>query len=125
VRNFPSSLDGVVGVLSVSGTAAAGGALPPARPEDLRLCVFISGAGSSDPDAVGLDEDIRLLVNDYVRRARTSTTQPKTPAPASQGHGDVHIALHGLNLTAEQASELRQLISDLIAKRAASGGATP
>jgi hypothetical protein len=124
VRDFPSSLDGTVGVRSVLGTAA-GGAFEPATARDLRLCVFISGAGSSDPDAVGLDEDIRLLVNDYVRRAPASTTQPKTPAPASQVQGDVHIALHGLNLTAEQASELRQLISDLIAKRAAGGGATP
>jgi len=126
VRYFPSSLDVTVGVRSVLGTAAGGALAPaPATARDLRLCVFISGAGSSDPDAVGLDEDIRLLVNDYVRRAPASTTQPKKPAPASQGPGDVHIALHGLNLTAEQASELRQLISDLIAKRAASGGATP
>lgn len=124
MRNFPSSLDGTVGVLSVSGTAA-GGAVAPATADDIQLCVFISGAGASDPDAMGLDEDIRLLVNDFVRRARSGGVQGRAKAPASQGHGDAQLALHGLNLSAEETNELRHLIFELIRKRAAGGGATP
>jgi hypothetical protein len=74
---------------------------------------------------MGLDEDVRLLVNDYVRRARSGTVQARTAAPPSQAQGDAHIALHGLNLTEEHTTELRHLISELIEKRAARDGATP
>jgi len=123
VPDFPSPPDGTVGP-SVVRTAAVGPSAP-ATAEDIQLRVFISGAGSSDPDAVGLDEDIRLLVNAFVRGARSGAGQVRAAAPASQGHGDVQIALHGLNLKPEEANELRQLISELVAKRAAGDGGAP
>ena len=120
---FRSSLDGMVGP-SVLGSAA-GGAVAPATAQDIQLRVFISGAGASDPDAMGLDEDIRLLVNDFMRRVRSGAPRTTPAAPASHPQGDSQIALHGLNLTAEEANELRHLISELVRKRAAGGGATP
>jgi hypothetical protein len=124
VPDFPFPLDGMVGRppgLTISAPAAA----TPPTANDLQTRVFISGAGASDPNAMGLDEDVRMLVDAFVLRARSGAGQASAAAPASHGHGGVRIALHGLNLTADQQNELRRLILELVAKRAAGDGAAP
>jgi hypothetical protein len=130
VPDFRSPLDGMVGG-PAGPRRATPGATPPSPPtaDDLRMHVFISGAGASDPRTVGLDEDIRLLVEAFMRRPQSGDPKAHPAAPAAHAHGDMeivpNIALHGLNLAPEQANQLRHLIGELVRKRSADQEAAP
>jgi hypothetical protein len=90
-------------------------------PEVLRVEVFVDGV--SDADAMGLADDVRLLLDAFVRdpvsveRERSAAA----PAPDADPDGDVEIALHGLNLAPEDERVLHRLIRGLVAERRASG----
>ena len=116
-KAFP--LDGRVGRFSDLEEIAA-----PATANDSRLRVFVSGDGVSDPGAMGLDEDLRLLVQAFIQGSRSSDRKTTPATSASDAHGDIEIALHGLNLAAEEECELHQLIRELVRGRVASKEAT-
>jgi hypothetical protein len=123
MADFPSDkaipLDGMVGSFSDLEETAA-----PATANDSRIRVFVSGDGVSDPGVMGLDEDLRLLVQAFIQGSRSSDRQTTPATLASDVHGDIEIALHGLNLAPEEEGELHHLIRELVRKRVASKEAT-
>jgi hypothetical protein len=90
-------------------------------PEVLRVEVFVDGV--SDADAMGLADDVRLLIDAFVRDpasvVRKRSAAP--PAPDADPDGDLGIALHGLNLGPEDERVLHRLIRGLVAERRAPG----
>jgi hypothetical protein len=123
VPDFPTDkgirLDGTVGRLSDRGETAA------FETADIsQIQVFVSGAGVSDPRAMGLEEDLRLLVQAFIRGSRSCDRETATDALASDVHADIKIALHGLTLAPEEEHQLHHLIRELVRKRAAGKGAT-
>ena len=107
-------LDGRVGRCSELEETAA-----PATTSDSRIRVFVSGDGVSDPGVMGLDEDLRLLVQSFIQCSRSSDRQTTPAVSASDAHGDIEIAVHGLNLAPEEVDELHHLIRELVRKRMA------
>jgi hypothetical protein len=91
-------------------------------PEVLRVEVFVDGV--SDADAMGLADDVRLLLDAFVRDPASVERERSAaaPAPDADPDGDVEIALHGLNLAPEDERVLHRLIRGLVAERRASGG---
>jgi hypothetical protein len=91
-------------------------------PAVFRLAVFVKG--DSDADTTGLADDVRLLLDAFVRdpaaveRGRSAAA----PAPDADPDEDVGIALHGLNLGPEYERALHRLIRGLVAERRAPGG---
>jgi hypothetical protein len=111
-------LDGMVGGMTnydVTSTSA--------MTDTSRIRVFVSGAGVSEPGAMGLDEDLRLLVQAFIRGSHCSDEGMAAETSASSAGEDIKIALHGLNLAPEQERELKQLIRELVRKRVANKGA--
>ena len=91
-------------------------------PAVFRLAVFVKG--DSDADTMGLAEDVRLLIDAFVRDP-ASVEQERSaaaPAPDVDRDEDVNIALHGLNLGPEDERVLHRLIRGLVAERRAPGG---
>jgi len=90
-------------------------------PEVLRVEVVVDGV--SEADAMGLADDVRLLIDAFVRdpalveRERSAAA----PAPDADPDRDVGIALHGLNLGPEDERMLHSLIRGLVAERRAPG----
>jgi len=84
-----------------------------------RIRVFVSGDGVSEPGAMGLDEDLRLLVQAFIRGSRCSARGMAGETSAFSAEEDVKIALHGLNLTPENERELHHLIRQMVSERVA------
>jgi hypothetical protein len=111
-------LDAIVGGLETTRKAVP----IPEDPQVLRVEVFVQGV--SDADAMGLADDVRLLVDAFVRdprsveRERSSAAQGREADPGE----DVQIALHGLNLTPEEERALHRFIRGVVAERRASRG---
>lgn len=88
------------------------------------LGVAVFGDGVSDADTMGLADDVRLLIEAFVRdptsidRERSSAA----PTPDAGPDEDLDIALHGLNLSPEDERALHRLIRDLIRERRAPVG---
>jgi hypothetical protein len=112
-------LDGTVGTVSVPDDTAA-----PVTTHKSQIRVFVSGDGVSDPGAVGLDEDLRLLIQGFIHRSRSGDRKTSPDTLTSDEDGGIKIGLHGLNLAKEQESELHHLIRELIRKRVAGEGGT-
>ena len=91
-------------------------------PAIFRLAVFVRG--DSDADTMGLADDVRMLIDAFVRDPASVDRETSAAAPASDADadGDVEIALHGLNLGPEDERALHRLIRGLVAGRRAPGG---
>lgn len=81
------------------------------------VAVFVDGV--SDADGMGLADDVRLLIESFVRDP--ASFDPDTPRAAAtpDPDRDFDIALHGLNLGPEDERVLCRLIRDLVAHRRA------
>lgn len=90
-------------------------------PAVFRLPVFVKG--DSDVDTMGLADDVRLLIDAFVRDP-ASVERERSDAPASEADpGDeIGIALHGLNLGPEDERVLHRLIRGLVGERRAQRG---
>jgi len=91
-------------------------------PEVLRVAVFVDGG--SGADAMGLADDVRLLLDAFVRDPASVERERSAAAPAADADPDrnVEIALHGLNFGPEDERVLHRLIRGLVAERRAPGG---
>jgi hypothetical protein len=91
-------------------------------PAVFRLPVFVKG--DSDADTMGLADEVRLLLDAFVRDPASVERERSADAPASDADPaeDVGIALHGLNLGPEDERVLHRLIRGLVAERRAQGG---
>jgi hypothetical protein len=113
-------LDGVVGSLADESAGTA----PFSSPHDVPIRLAVSGDAVADAGAVLLAQDLTLLVQNFRSNPSTGADQEeRAPSPAE--HADVEIALHGLNLDADQEARLRQLIRRVVQERAPGGEATP
>ena len=91
-------------------------------PAVFRLPVFVKG--DSDADTMGLADEVRLLIDAFVRDPASVEREGSADAPAPEADpGDeIGIALHGLNLGPEDERVLHRLIRGLVAERRAQGG---
>jgi hypothetical protein len=91
-------------------------------PAVLRVPVFVKGI--SDADGMGLADDVRLLLDAFVRDPDSVEREAgaTTRAPDADPEEDVSIALHGLSLGPENERELHRLIRGLVAERRAPEG---
>jgi hypothetical protein len=91
-------------------------------PAVFRLPVFVKG--DSEADTMGLADEVRLLIDAFVRDPASVERERSADAPASEADpGDeIGIALHGLNLGPEDERVLHRLIRSLVAERRAQGG---
>lgn len=91
-------------------------------PAVFRLPVFVKG--DSDADTMGLADEVRLLLDAFVRDPASVGRERSADAPASDADpgDDVGIALHGLNLGPEDERVLHRLIRGLVAERRAQRG---
>ena len=91
-------------------------------PEVLRVAVFVGGV--SDAGAMGLADDVRLLLDAFVRDPASVERERSAAAPAADADPDrnVEIALNGLNFGPEDERVLHRLIRGLVAERRAPGG---
>ena len=123
MADFPTDkgirLDGTVGTFSKLDVSIA-----PATTDISRIKIFVSGDGVSETRAMGLDEDIRLLVQAFIQGSRSCERETAAETSYSEAHGDIKIALHGLNLAPEEERELHHLIRELACKRMGGKGAT-
>lgn len=87
------------------------------------VVVFVDGV--SDADAMGLADDVSLLIEAFVRDPASfdRETPAAAPTPDADPDGDLDIALHGLNLGPEDQRALHRLIRDLVRERRAPRGA--
>ena len=91
-------------------------------PAVFRLPVFVKG--DSNAETMGLADEVRLLLDAFVRDPASVERERSADAPASDADpdGDVGIALHGLNLGPEDERVLHRLIRGLVAGRRAQRG---
>lgn len=91
-------------------------------PDIFRVAVFVNGF--SGADAMGLADDVRLLLDGFVRDPASVERERSAAAPAADADPDrnVEIALHGLNFGPEDERVLHRLIRCLVAERRAAGG---
>lgn len=109
-------LDAIVGGFDIRKSQIA------EDPEVLRVAVFVDGG--SGADAMGLADDVRLLLDAFVRDPASFERERSATAPAADADPDrnVEIALHGLNFAPEDERVLHRLIRGLVAERRAPGG---
>ena len=81
-----------------------------------RVAVFVHGV--SGADAMGLVDDVRVLIEAFVRDP-ACVDRETPPASTPDPDDDLEIALHGLNLGPEDERVLHGLIRDLVAERRA------
>ena len=105
-------VNGTVGTLSELGETSA-----PVTAVNPGIRVFLSGKGVSG--AIGLDEDLRLLVQGFIQRSHSREEKTSPDTPVSERDGKINIALHGLNLAPGEERELHHLIRELVHKRVA------
>ena len=91
-------------------------------PEVLRVAVFVDG--TSDADTMGLADDVRMLLNAFVRDPASVERERSAVVPMADADPDrrVEIALHGLNLGPEDERVLHRLIRGLVAEHQAPEG---
>ena len=110
-------LDGTVGSLAdVEETAPFGRASVPV--------VSVTGDGVADPAAMGLAEDLGVLVQAFIRRPSEVQEKGRSRPPAPPDpDDDIQIALHGLDLDPDAEAELhghiRKLVRDRLAPKEA------
>jgi hypothetical protein len=109
-------LDATVGSFDQLEVAA-----PFASAADVPVGVSITGDAVSDPAAMGLAEDLSLLVQGFMQRpASAARERTRTEAPRVSGRDvDIQIALHGLQLDPEVEDELHQTIREVVRDRVA------
>ncbi len=108
-------LDGTVGSLDHLEEAA-----PFASAADVPVRISLTGDGVSDAAAMGLAEDLGLLVQGFMQRRASARETVRTQAPRVSGADDeIAIALHGLQLDQEAEDELHQTIRALVRDRVA------
>ncbi|HZA41062.1 MAG TPA: hypothetical protein VFA00_10600 [Actinomycetota bacterium] len=106
-------LDGTVGGVGWGDEA------PRSPTADLPVLVFVGGAAEEDPRAVGLVEDVRLLIHaflldpDSVRTSQACADIQDAP----DASGDIEIAIHGLTLEPDAEAELHERIQGLVRQR--------
>jgi hypothetical protein len=96
-------------------------AVPFASAADVPVRISITGDAVSDPAAMGLAEDLSLLIQGFMQRP-ASATQERTRTEALRVSGpdvDIQIALHGLQLDPDAEDELQHLIRELVRDRVA------
>jgi hypothetical protein len=104
-------LDGRVGSLEPVEKPAA-----IAAPQKSAVRVFVTGDEVTRARAMGLAEDLTLLVEAYLNRP--ADEREKAPAtPPSPQHRDLEIALHGLQLDPGEEAGLRHLMWQLVQDR--------
>ena len=88
MADFPAHkgipLDGKVGSLSQLDKTVG-----PAPTGSSQIQVFVSGDAASDTRALGLQEDLRLLVQGFVHRSRSSDRKTAADTSASSEDGDI------------------------------------
>ena len=109
-------LDGTVGSFHREGREAAIAEDPAVLP------VMVVGDGASDADSMGLADDVSLLIQAFVRDRASADREIPPAARRPDADRDLHIALHGLNLSPEDERTLHHLIRDLVRERRAPGG---
>ena len=94
---------------------------PFASAPDVPVRISLTGDAVSDPAAMGLAEDLSLLIQGFMQRpASAAKERTRTEAPRGSGPDiDVQIALHGLQLDPEAEDELHQMIRELVRDRVA------
>ena len=92
------------------------------NPEASRVAVIVDG--DSDASMMGLADDVRLLLDAYVRDPASVERETSANAAAMDVDPDpnVEIALHGLNFSTQDERVLHRLIRGLVAQRRASAG---
>jgi hypothetical protein len=88
-------------------------------PAVFRIPVVVKG--DSDADTMGLADDVRLLVDSFVRDPASVEREKSSSAPDEDPGDDIEIALHGLNFGPEDERVLHRLIRGLLAERRAPG----
>lgn len=81
------------------------------------VAVFVDGV--AEADAMGLADDVSLLIEAFVRDPASFDREAPPAAPTPDPDGDLDIALHGLNLRPEDERVLHRLIRDLVRQRRA------
>jgi hypothetical protein len=81
------------------------------------VAVFVDGV--SDADAMGLADDVRLLIEAFIRDPASCNRQTPAAAAALDPDGDLDISLHGLNLGPADERVLAGLIRNLVRERRA------
>lgn len=91
-------------------------------PAVFRVPIFVKGV--ADAGGMGLADDVRLLLDAFVRDPDSveRETVAATRAPDADPEEEVGIALHGLSLGPEDERVLHRLIRGLVAERRAPGG---
>jgi hypothetical protein len=109
-------LDATVGSLDQLEEAA-----PFASAADVPVRVSITGDAVPDPAAMGLAEDLSLLIQGFMQRpASAAQERTRTEAPRLSGPAvDIQFGLHGLQLEPEAEDELQHLIRELVRDRVA------
>ena len=112
-------VDGVIGEVGPDA-AVADAAAAVRMPGAPVVSVHITGDLADDPRAVGLADDIRVLVTAFLAHPRTEPEPRGTPAPDDS----VRVALPGLSLDDAAHRVLAGRIRRLVAERTA-GRAEP
>ena len=109
-------LDATVGSLDHLEEAA-----PFASAADVPVRISLTGDAVSDPAAMGLAEDLGLLIHGFMHRPASAAQEgTRTEVPRVSGPDvDIQIALHGLQLDPEAEDVLHDLIRELVRDRIA------
>lgn len=95
-------------------------AAPFASAADVPVRISLTGDGVSGTAAMGLAEDLSLVVQGFMQRRASARETARTKAPRVSGPDeDIQIALHGLQLEPEAEDELHQAIRELVRDRVA------
>ena len=82
-----------------------------------RVAVFVDGV--PDADAMGLADDVRLLIEAFLRDPASFHRETPLAPAAPDPDGDLDISLQGLSLGPEDERVLAGLVQDLIRERRA------
>jgi hypothetical protein len=91
-----------------------------------QLRVVISGDGVGGPVAMGLAEDVEVLITGFIRRsaaATPATSHSAVPSHESDDDSDdseISLSLHGLGLDADAERDLRRRVLAMVRNRLAS-----
>ena len=115
MTGFPSDeaipLDGTVGALGDEVEAVPfGGA-------EVELRVHIAGEAVTDPTAMGLADDLGLLVEAFMRRRPDLQEQARSAPP--EPDDEIQVALHGLGLEPDAEQDLQRRVQQLVRNRLA------
>jgi hypothetical protein len=110
-------LDGMVGSLD-----SPEGVAPLATGGEALLQVSLSGDVVSGPAAMGLAEDLRALVQGFVRDPESSAEAAERLRTAPAGPGaHVQFTAHGLELGPDAENALRRTVQAFVAERVTPG----